>query len=100
MKNLKKIFISANCAKIKTNNNIREREEFYQKKAIDFLNKYNFNEVIEEACCKNGLFSIPPIEVGPDRELACVIRDLLRELGYTVKTTTNCNSYRVYVSWD
>lgn len=45
-------------------------------------------------------FLSPPIEVGPDRELACAIRDLLRELGYTVKTTTNCNSYRVYVSWD
>lgn len=65
MENLKKIFISADCAKIKTNNNIREREKFYQKKAIDFLNKYNFNEVIEEACCKNGLFSIPPYRSWP-----------------------------------
>ena len=100
MENLEEMFISAKVAKIRTNHYIHEQEELYKKKAIDFLNKYNFNEIVEKACCKDKLFSISPIEVGPDKELTCAIRDLLRELGYTVKTTVNGDSYRVYVSWD
>lgn len=99
MEDLETMFISARHAKINTNNYVREREELYQKKAIDFLNKYNFNKVISKTC-EERCFSIPPIEVGSDRELACAIRDLLRELGYTVQTSVNCALYRVYVSWD
>ena len=99
MENLEEMFISARHAKINTNNYIHEQEELYQKKAIDFLNKYNVNKVISKAC-EDRLFSIPPIEVGPDRELTCAIKDLLRELGYTVKTTVNGDSYRVYISWN
>ena len=99
MEDLETMFISARHAKINTNNYIHEREEFYQKKAIDFLNKYNVNKVISKAC-EDRLFSIPPIEVGPDRELTCAIKDLLRELGYTVKTTVNGDSYSVYISWN
>lgn len=99
MENLEEMFTSARCAKIRTDNYIREREKFYQDEAIDFLNKYNFNEVVAKAC-EERRFSIPPIEIGPDRELTCAIKELLRKLGYTVKTTINCDSYEVYVSWD
>ena len=99
MENLEEMFISARHAKINTNNYIHEREELYQKRAIDFLNKYNFNKVITKAC-EDRLFSIPPIEIGPDRELTCALKDLLRKLGYTVKTTVNGDSYRVYISWN
>ena len=99
MENLEEIFISARHAKVITNNHIREREELYQKKAIDFLNEYNFNEVVAKAC-EDKLFSIPPIEIGPDRELTCALKDLLRKLGYTVKTTVNGDSYRVDISWN
>ena len=41
MENLEEVFISARHAKMNTNNHIREREELYQKKAIDFLNNEN-----------------------------------------------------------
>ena len=99
MENLEEMFTSARDAKINTNNYIHEREELYRNKAIDFLNKYNFNKVITKAC-EDRLFSIPPIEIGPDRELTCALKDLLRELGYTVKTTVNGDSYRVYISWN
>ena len=99
MENLEEIFTSARVAKIRTNHYIHEQEELYKKKAIDFLNKYNFNKIVEKAC-EDKLFSIPPIEIGPDRELTCALKDLLRGLGYTVKTTVNGDSYRVYISWN
>ena len=46
MENLEEMFTSARAAKMNTDNHIREREELYQKKAIDFLKVYNFNEVV------------------------------------------------------
>ena len=97
MENLKEMFISARRAKINTNNHIREQEELYRKKAIDFLNKYNFNEVVAKAC-EERRFSISPIRF-EDRELAYTVREVLSELGYTIKINKFNNVYNIDVSW-
>ena len=97
MENLEEMFISARCAKVITNNHIREREELYEKKAIDFLNKYNFNEVIAKAC-EERRFSIPPIQIEEDN-LAYAVRDVLSTLGYTVKIDKFNNTYNLNISW-
>ena len=97
MENLEEMFISARHAKINTNNHIREQEELYRKKAIDFLNKYNFNEVVAKAC-EERRFSISPIRF-EDRELAYTVREVLSELGYTIKINNFNNVYNIDVSW-
>ena len=97
MENLEEMFISARHAKINTNNHIREQEELYRKKAIDFLNKYNFNEVVAKAC-EERRFSISPIRF-EDRELAYTVREVLSELGYTIKINKFNNVYNIDVSW-
>ena len=83
MEGLETMFISAKNAKLNTNNYIREREEIYRNKAIDFLNKYNFNKVITKAC-EERRFSISPIPI-EERELAYAVRDDLSTLGYSTK---------------
>ena len=94
MEDLEEMFIPARYA----NNYIREQEEFYQKKAIDFLNKYNFNQVVEKACEKR-CFSIPPIQI-EEKELAYAIRDILVKLGYNVKVNNMLDSmYSISVNW-
>ena len=98
MENLEEIFISARCAKVITNNHIREREELYEKKAIDFLNKYNFNEVIAKAC-EERRFSIPPIQIEEDN-LAYAVRNALSTLGYTVKIKKFNNTYNIDINWN
>lgn len=60
MKNIEKLFVSARSAKVSTNDYIREQENFYQNKAIDFLDKYGFNVVVAKAC-EERRFSISPI---------------------------------------
>lgn len=97
MENLEEMFISADCAKIRTNNHIREQEELYEKKAIDFLNKYNFNEVIAKAC-KDRCFSIPPIQIEEDN-LAYAVREALSALGYIVKMKKFNNTHSIDISW-
>ena len=97
MENLEEMFTSARAAKMNTNNHIREREELYRKKAIDFLNKYNFNEVVAKAC-EERRFSISPIRF-EDRELAYTVREVLSELGYTIKINKFNNVYNIDVSW-
>lgn len=97
MENLEEMFTSARAAKINTNNHIREQEELYRKKAIDFLNKYNFNEVVAKAC-EERRFSISPIRF-EDRELAYTVREVLSELGYTIKINNFNNVYSIDVKW-
>ena len=97
MENLEEMFISARHAKINTNNHIREQEELYRKKAIDFLNQYNFNEVVAKAC-EERRFSISPIRF-EDRKLAYTVREVLSELGYTIKINKFNNVYNIDVSW-
>ena len=97
MENLEEMFTSARAAKINTNNHIREQEELYRKKAIDFLNKYNFNEVVAKAC-EERRFSISPIRF-EDRELAYTVREVLSELGYTIKINKFNDVYNIDVSW-
>ena len=97
MENLEEMFTSARAAKINTNNHIREQEELYRKKAINFLNKYNFNEVVAKAC-EERRFSISPIRF-EDRELAYTVREILSELGYTIKINKFNNVYNIDVSW-
>ena len=98
MENLEEMFISARAAKVITNNHIREQEELYQKKAIDFLNKYNFNEIVAKAC-EERRFSIPPIQV-MERTLAYAMRDVLIKLGYNVKVNNALSSvYSIDVNW-
>ena len=98
MENLEEMFISARCAKVITNNHIREREELYEKKAIDFLNKYNFNEVIAKAC-EERRFSISPIQI-EEKELAYAVRDILDTLGYIAKVIMLNSVYSVNVKWN
>ena len=98
MENLEEMFTSARAAKMNTNNHIREREELYQKKAIDFLDKYHFNEVITKAC-EERRFSISPISI-EERELAYAVRDVLAVLGYTVKVNILNGTYSVNVNWN
>lgn len=98
MENLEEMFISARCAKINTNNYIREREKFYQDEAIDFLNEYNFNEVITKAC-EERRFSISPIPI-KEKELAYAVRDVLVVLGYTARAITFNGTYSVNVNWN
>lgn len=97
MENLEEMFTSARAAKINTNNHIREQEELYRKKAIDFLNKYNFNNVVAKAC-EERRFSISPIRF-EDRKLAYTVREVLSELGYTIKINNFNNVYNIDVSW-
>ena len=97
MENLEEMFTSARAAKINTNNYIREREELYQKKAIDFLNKYNFNEVVAKAC-EERRFSISPIQI-EERELAYAVRDILSTLGYATKINKFNNVYSIDIRW-
>lgn len=98
MENLEEMFTSARIAKINTNNYIREREELYQKKAIDFLNKYNFNEVVAKAC-EERRFSISPIPI-EEKELAYAVRDVLTVLDYRVKVIMLNSTYSVNVNWN
>ena len=98
MENLEEMFTSARAAKINTNNHIREQEELYQKKAIDFLDKYHFNEVVAKAC-EERRFSISPIPI-EERELAYAVRDVLAVLGYTVKINMLNSTYSVNVNWN
>ena len=97
MENLEEMFISARHAKVITNNHIREQEELYQKKAIDFLKVYNFNEVVAKACEKRQ-FSISPIPF-KESALAYAVRDVLSTLGYTVKVDKFNNTYNLNISW-
>ena len=97
MENLEGMFTSARAAKINTNNYIREREELYQKKAIDFLNKYNFNEVVAKAC-EERHFSISPIRF-EESTLAYAVRDVLSTLGYSTKVNKFNNVYSIDVKW-
>lgn len=98
MENLEEIFTSARAAKVLTNNHIREQEEFYQKKAIDFLNKYNFNQVVSKAC-EERTFFISPIQI-EEKELAYAIRNVLLKLGYNVKVNNKLdNIYSISVNW-
>ena len=98
MENLEEVFISARHAKMNTNNHIREREELYQKKAIDFLNKYNFNEVVAKACEERRFF-IPSIKV-EERELAYAITNILVTLGYSAKVEMFSGIYSINVHWN
>ena len=98
MEDLETMFISARHAKINTNNYIREREEIYRNKAIDFLNKYNFNKVITKAC-EERRFSISPISV-EERELAYAVRDVLAVLGYTARVNMINSTYNINVNWN
>lgn len=98
MEDLEAMFISARHAKIRTMNYIHEREKLYEKKAIDFLNEYNFNGVVEKACCKDRYFSIPPIQI-EERELAYAVREVLSALGYTTKINKFNNTYNIDISW-
>ena len=98
MENLEEMFTSARAAKINTNNYIREREETYRNKAIDFLNKYSFNKVITKAC-EERRFSISPISI-EERELAYAVRDVLAVLGYTVRVNMLNGTYNVNVNWN
>lgn len=97
MENLEEMFTSARAAKMNTNNHIREREKLYQKKAIDFLNKYNFNEVVAKAC-EERRFSISPIRF-EESTLAYAVRDVLSTLGYTTKVNKFNNVYNIDISW-
>ena len=97
MENLEEMFTSARAAKMNTDNHIREREELYQKKAIDFLNKYNFNEVVAKAC-EERRFSISPIRF-EESALAYAVRDVLSMLGYTTKINNFNNVYNIDISW-
>lgn len=98
MENLEEMFISARRAKMNTNNHIREQEEFYQKKAIDFLNKYNFNQVVLKAC-EERTFFISPVQI-EEKELAYAIRSVLLKLGYNVKVNNMLdNTYSISVNW-
>ena len=97
MEGLETMFISAKNAKLNTNNYIREREEIYRNKAIDFLNEYNFNEVITKAC-EERRFSISPIPI-EERELAYAVRDVLSTLGYSTKVNKFNNVYSIDVKW-
>ena len=97
MENLEEMFTSARAAKMNTNNHIREREELYQKKAINFLNKYNFNEVITKAC-EERRFYISPIQI-EERELAYAVRDILSTLGYATKINKFNNVYSIDIRW-
>ena len=98
MENLEEMFTSARAAKINTDNHIREREELYQKKAIDFLNKYNFNEVVAKAC-EERHFSISPIQI-EERELAYAVRDILDTLGYIAKVIMLNSVYSININWN
>ena len=98
MEDLETMFISAKNAKINTNNYIREREEFYRNKAIDFSNKYNFNKVITKAC-EDRLFSIPSIQI-EEKELAYAVKDILDTLGYITKVNILNSIYSVNVRWN
>ena len=98
MEDLETMFISAKHAKINTNNYIHEREELYRNKAIDFLNKYNFNKVITKAC-EERRFSISPIPI-EERELAYAVRDVLAVLGYTARVNMLNGTYSVNVNWN
>lgn len=97
MENLEEMFTSARAAKMNTNNHIREREELYQKKAIDFLDKYHFNEVIAKACEERRFF-ISPIQI-EERELAYAVRDILSTLGYVTKINNFNNVYSIDIRW-
>lgn len=97
MEDLETMFISAKNAKINTNNYIHEREELYRNKAIDFLNKYNFNKVITKAC-EERRFSIPPIQI-EESTLAYAVRDVLFSLGYTTRVNKLNNTYNINIDW-
>ena len=98
MENLEEMFTSARAAKMNTDNHIREREELYQKKAIDFLDKYHFNEMVAKAC-EERRFSIAPIRF-EESTLAYAVRDVLAVLGYTVKVNILNSTYNVNVNWN
>ena len=98
MENLEEMFTSARAAKMNTDNHIHEREELYQKKAIDFLDKYHFNKVITKAC-EERRFSISPIPI-KEKELAYAVRDVLVVLGYTARAITFNGTYSVNVNWN
>ena len=98
MEDLETMFISARHAKINTDNYIREREEIYRNKAIDFLNKYNFNKVITKAC-EERCFSIPSIQI-EERELAYAVGDVLNTLGYMVRVKIINGIYSIDIHWN